>query len=251
MPVPTKLYKYRNVSDRTEDIIVNNCVFFSEPHTLNDPFDCKMPLDFTGSASDYEDLVRKISPGFSSKPASINALAATITPGKRRMMLTMIRDKYARILSHDCSIFCVAEHCDDILMFAHYADSHRGCCLEFDFSKDPLLKLSAKVTYQADYPDLNYFRLHGRLKDMGERLFLTKASQWSYEREWRMFRYKKPEGKHAFAPECLTGIVFGTEMPDADKRKIRGWVAKRGRPVQFYQAAVSRTRFALEIKPIK
>jgi hypothetical protein len=250
MPVPAKLYKYRSVSSFTEDIIVNNRVYFSAPYTLNDPFDCKMPMDFSVSSEDFTKFIAEIGPKFSCSPEFLNALASATTSSSRKKVFAPLEAKYAKRLSHESSLFCVAEHGDDILMFAHYGDSHCGCCLEFDCCKDPFLKYVAKVTYQSDYPALNYFRLHGNDSEMSKRLFLTKASQWNYEKEWRVLRYKTPAGTYDFSPECLTGIIFGTEMSDADKKKVYGWVAKRAKPVKFFQAEVSRTSFALNINPI-
>jgi hypothetical protein len=29
-------------------------------------------------------------------------------------------------------VYCLSEVCDSSLMWAHYADSHQGVCLEFD-----------------------------------------------------------------------------------------------------------------------
>jgi len=247
MPIPAKLYKYRGISAFTEDIVVNSRVFFSAPVTLNDPFDCKMPLDFTVTPANFGQFVRKIGPKFGLSAAEANRLASTSTAAQRRTMFEAIANKYKMRLSHESSLFCVAERGNDILMFSHYGDAHRGCCLEFDFSNDPLLKLAERVSYQNDYPDLNYFRLHGDVHKMSKGLFLTKALQWAYENEWRVIRYKISPGTYDFAPECLTGIIFGTAMTDADKIQVRDWLTRRGVPTKLYQAEVSRSSFTLNI----
>jgi len=75
-------------------------------------------------------------------------------------------------------------------MWAHYADSHRGCVLEFDGTHDwftnkqgsnphPLMGVLQEVKYSPT-------RLQVSLLDLGRDELLTKAECWRYEQEWRI-----------------------------------------------------------------
>lgn len=80
-----------------------------------------------------------------------------------------------------CS-FC--ENKDNMLLWSHYADSHKGFCIEYD-----LIELLKKYIFI--YPVI-YSDKKISLSDIEEaneknRLiqFIWKAKQWEYEREWR------------------------------------------------------------------
>lgn len=92
---------------------------------------------------------------------------------------------YARTtLSQRYGIICMSSSWKSPVMWAHYAEKHKGVCLGFDVRKEHLK--------QVDY-------LPGRLDDLLSEnpklsdfniekiytLFTTKASEWSYENEWR------------------------------------------------------------------
>jgi hypothetical protein len=247
MCMPSKLYKYRLIDDFTKDIILNRRVYFCAPADFNDPFDCKMPLDFSATDTELQEWVTKVG---SNLPVRVATMMSKGKAGLTPVFFEQLKQKYVQRLSRESSVFCVSEQRDDILMFAHYANGHKGCCLEFDFTTDALLRRAEQVAYQQNYPDLNYFRLHGDEKEMGRRLILTKASRWQYEKEWRAIRYRVGAGLHSIKPSCLTGIIFGANASAADRAKVRQWVSKRGVPLKFYEAKVDSGAFKLNIVPI-
>jgi hypothetical protein len=66
-------------------------------------------------------------------------------------------------------------------MWSHYADNHRGICLEF--GTDVRLFASAlEVTYRSDYPKW----APNLVGDSGADILLTKSDDWKYEREFRI-----------------------------------------------------------------
>lgn len=100
----------------------------------------------------------------------------------------------------------LSEENDNLLMWAHYADSYRGFCIEYDFRKldSTLLYHLFPVVYmqKRNSPEnLKYIiGEHLDLKRMNEdhyypndtediinimSLFLVKPNCWSYEKEWR------------------------------------------------------------------
>ena len=77
---------------------------------------------------------------------------------------------------------------ESVLMWAHYADSHRGLCAEFEM--DPVCFSKAEVVaHSAERPEVRIDAAHGD-EASKERFFETgmhtKAQDWAYEDEWRL-----------------------------------------------------------------
>ena len=70
---------------------------------------------------------------------------------------------------------------DNLPMWSHYADEHRGFVIEFDATHDFFRELK-----QVKYRD-NRDEVAGGFFGAGENTFLQKSIDWSYEREWRIF----------------------------------------------------------------
>src|SRR5438477_6831666 len=130
MSIPKKLYKYRNVDDRTRDIIVNHRVYFCAPADLNDPFDCKMPLDFEITDAEFRQWARKVALNLGFGPADVAAMIAKCKAALPPDYFEELKQKFLNRISLESSVFCVSERPDDILMFSHYSACHTGCCLE-------------------------------------------------------------------------------------------------------------------------
>jgi hypothetical protein len=88
----------------------------------------------------------------------------------------------------DCKsgVLCMSKAWDSPLMWAHYADSHKGMVLGFDVPP----KAFYKVDYVADRPKLADLGLSGFddiTPEQIKTLTRTKAAGWSYEQEYRAF----------------------------------------------------------------
>ena len=104
-----------------------------------------------------------------------------------------------RKLAKICSFSEVA---DSLLMWSHYADHHRGFCIEYDLeslgNSSHFFRTNLyPVLYSADLYDLSPFveGLAGGPETRGDfqpmRLLLamlTKFEGWRYENEWRLFQ---------------------------------------------------------------
>jgi len=83
-------------------------------------------------------------------------------------------------------LYCLSTkpHCP--LMWGHYADHHRGICLEFDV-RTPDFCQAIEVNYSAEYPR---FSLDDRT-DLSP--FHCKSADWSYEQEYRLIAQETNE----------------------------------------------------------
>ena len=91
-------------------------------------------------------------------------------------------------------VLSLAEIPDNLVMWAHYCDLHRGFVIEFDSRFAPLIQrpdesgwqgLPVPVTYSTTRPEVYCDSAELSLPD---RLVIIKTSPWSYEREWRVVR---------------------------------------------------------------
>jgi hypothetical protein len=82
-----------------------------------------------------------------------------------------------------CGFLCLSATWNNILMWSHYADRHRGMCLAFDVknSDQTFTKVKYSKTIQAT-PTFN-----GLTPEKMLSLLSTKSDDWKYECEWRAF----------------------------------------------------------------
>lgn len=241
------LYKYRVFNDATERLIIYDEVYVPSPLEFNDPFDCRVPVIADGSEEDFRNQLieyfRSKAPTLSEQ--EINQLAETkLSDGTHRDAALMKRELESAIVNQlkNTGVYCLSAKNDDILMWSHYADGHKGFCLEFEGSTDKtFLKRAKQVNYQKELLIINYFD-----KNWLPKVLLTKSEQWRYEEEWRIIQVDGP-GEYGIPEGVLSGIVFGCQMPQNHKNKIIAWSKKRKSPLCFYQAQIKKSEFGLDI----
>jgi hypothetical protein len=91
-----------------------------------------------------------------------------------------VREEVQNIVDQ-AGIACFSKVRDDILMWAHYADKHKGLCFEFDGSANCNFFGEAQPVACEDFTAVSLDE-----DSMMERLILTKSKHWSYEREYRI-----------------------------------------------------------------
>jgi hypothetical protein len=257
--VPAKFYKYRSMSgafemDKVKGIVVGNEIYFASAATFNDPFDLRPVFSLDASPErqreDFLRLSRKFNPQRTeaqhladADQAMIDALSQENIP----MSTAVIQTLHNQLIRDQVGVFCVSTKRDDILMWAHYADSHRGICLEFD-GLSTLMAHAQKVKYSGERVAINPFVDGQRV--MMEKSLLTKSAHWSYEDEWRLIRYERGPGVVEYRPHNLTGIILGAFATQLTVEKVREWVGQRKSPVDLYRARVSDKKFELMISSI-
>lgn len=118
------------------------------------------------------------------------------------------------------------------LMWSHYADNHKGFCVEYlfhkdDYRKDNFSEISASRLFRINYydPDNNEdktFDLENLLSSVNlssSEAFITKYKDWSYENEIRLLQYKPKQGalreQYRLSPNTkIVAVYFGYRCPD-------------------------------------
>lgn len=243
----------------TESLFTHSILYFASPLEFNDPFDCKIFMSLDGDEKQilelYTQLVRAGAEKLSEQ--EINQRA------KERLSTNLHKHpSFLKEFSRDITLgvllkyglCCFGAKNDDILMFSHYSDGHKGFCVEFEANHlTPFFGAARKVKYEKEYPVVNFHTASE--EEYVEKVFFTKSDRWAYEEEWRIVepekgsRPRKP-GPYRFPRHLLTGVIFGCRMPEEHKDKIRAWLKGRKSFVKLYQAEMKEHVFGLDIVPI-
>lgn len=113
-------------------------------------------------------------------------------------------------------LLCLSDNWRSPVMWAHYADKHKGVCLGFDFPEAPDTPTVRRVEYN---PARIRFKLDRTATRYGidesyiEALLFTKAKEWAYEREWRTL-----SGLHE--QDATTGFYYVDFGPQLQLREV-------------------------------
>ena len=145
----------------------------------------------------------------------------------------------------ELGIFCLCEAPDDILMWSHYGDSHRGLCLGFRSTTE--LGIPLDVEYQREFPITD--PLKHSFEEQVQLCLLTKAERWAYEREWRIIDLERPPGVRTFPPEMLTSVTFGCQISAADRKDVEAWIRSGPCRPELREAKIRHRTYEVEIHP--
>lgn len=243
---PCSLFKYRAFDQYAIQALIDGKVWLAAPRSFNDPFDCAYFID--RELSDEELL------------AHLNDCAQS-SGDTRQFTLEDIpqeRPNFERILDkleegvRNAGIFCLAATPFEPLMWAHYADGHRGFCIEYERRADN--DLGSTGCSHVIYDDPAFPVFHGldyfRQPDVLQRILTYKARSWDYEHEWRFMRmWEGPPGERIYRLNArILSISFGIRMPRRDALTIiRALRHLTG--IKYYKMAVIQGRLALQPHP--
>jgi len=255
------LYKFRSLAtpelrQRVKPIFSNAEIHFSRRKHFNDPFDClpTVSTDFTKAElfAYLEDLSAIEKPALDARiRTQLNRESTNdFFNGKRRDEIIGNLRRRIETTADEPGIFSMAREVDHVLMWSHYADSHRGICLRFKATDTtPFFGLAQKVEYQADRPALNL------VCDPPDVIFkkalLTKADFWGYENEYRILDPFKGPGVQTFPHELLDGVYLGANIEPEDRSLVRQWVKDHASQAEVYEASFHPDMFALKFERIE
>lgn len=247
-----RLYRFRSLSNEfgrlsAEDILLHNRMFWASPTSFNDPMDCRPNLIFGRNSRDRAEWL---------KAAIARQLADRSRDERRRTLRRMqavdveahernFRSIFNRFMA-ESAVCCLAKTAENVLLWSHYADCHRGVAYVFEEAMSPNPFIAFDVVYSDIRPVVDATVFAGNLQAMKDSV-LTKASDWSYEQEKRLLDYREPAGYRSFSPSVLKGVIFGSMISSEDERFIRSLVERRRHPTQLWRSQLSETEYRMEI----
>ena len=248
-----QLFKYLDVNGAFA-MLSKRTLQFTNSFYFNDPFDCHPSLiDFSSDpgicyGETFKDRIREV----------------------RRNTHDRLREN-----TWICSLSKIN---DSLLMWGHYANNHKGVCVELNMAH--VIKcLDARhgtvvnnVGLEVQYKDIvqkpDYFKNH---QNYHEYQISTKGKDWEYEQEWRLYivhpspmymgmPFKPERGKiydwkmtrvyPVLGGECFEAVYLGAMMSDEDKQKIMKLAWKLNPDIKIYQMKVNPDAFKLDVSKI-
>ncbi len=262
---PKSLFHYRKCTEYTIDAFRESKIYFNTANYFNDPYDCLVYCDSNKIYTQISNMTT--SPNIEILQKNVNSASFLETrpvqmskemaeqildclKGKdlqpfvnnipdeswKRLdnLLTyiakMIFDNYSNYYQMEMPLACLSEKYNNVLMWAHYADNHKGFVIEYDSDtlktdcehcpqgknylncpdwKEvvllPILYTNQRydaTEYIYDNSLIKMFETIGvkdvwKLKDdfAQYKINIFKQNSWSYEKEWRLQLYKTNNDK--------------------------------------------------------
>jgi len=259
----SNFFKYMP-ADTAEAVLKNRTLRWSSPILFNDPFDVPRELIVDISYNDILRASAKfLSRLFQNPPDDTSRLSPKIRmivdeakvgmpPELKQRLLEGLADpepmtvhsgdsiealrQLWRTLIPDLRILCLTERPTHAAMWFHYARNYSGAVLEFNCIDeiDSALLTAERVTYPTEKPPIYTAEGWGELLVVDQETAVervlhiathTKAPDWSYEDEWRVVTYKRPDDGGHFtdypfhSPE-LAAIYIGPLTSEPDQNAL-------------------------------
>ena len=254
MPLPRCLYKYKSLSSdknvaHAKDILVNNRLYFAAAESFNDPFEGRVTFSFSKSPVEKFDFLRD------HLGVETHALSVSHASNWARRVLennvehteSQIRDFLCDAFRRKAGLCTLSEKKDDILMWSHYADSHKGICIEFEPRTSAQIEWfenAVPVRYQSNFPANDFYKRSATEADAIAAM-ATKSVQWAYEKEWRLLRGEP--GPYALPQGVISGVVLGYAISDEHRKLVNEWATLCSPPPSVYAATIKPDAYALDI----
>lgn len=214
------VYKYRGGSEdilkRDIESLEQNSFWSSSVEDLNDP---------------WETIVK--SDKFNQQSKSIGFFLGQ----KRKKALSRVEGALMNLLEtlKKVGIYSLAGNYIDEILWAHYANGHKGFCIEYDLNS--LLSsysgtfFSFPIKYSKKPPEIDFSDIPGNNQGLIGKLAGYKSFRWNYEEEYRIVT--NFSGKYYYDHNALKSIYFGLRMDDKFKEIIMKKL--KGRGIKYYQ----------------
>ena len=168
-----------------------------------------------------------------------------------RVLKRIINEVHKYYIDQNIGVYCLSEDPKNILMWSHYADSHKGICIEFDIKRGGFFYNNLlPVQYKKRYPTFelsDYQNEDDMMFTMHQQAICTKSVLWKYEKEWRVITDDR-HGNKSFDKNDVTKVIFGAKISDDDRENLMTLFINNGYiKTKFYQCRLSDHKYGLEI----
>lgn len=258
---PSSVIKFYNGSFSGEqncylDALKNQKLWLSSPYFFNDPFDCAVNVDYREVF--YNVFSKKVR-GFFTKDSAEEFLKNSDVKTAADLIYKMdgpkLRDN-AKKFSDSIFVSCFSEpsNLKSLRMWGHYANSHKGFCLKYDLRE--IYKLWPGQVLPVLYSN-TYLLSEPRIDERSLREFeltyaFTKAYEWKYENEWRLFVINREcAGEAGFlVPFVIPKSIFlGCKIEDKLKESLLTICKQMG--IMAYQTYIKPNSYDLAWRKIE
>lgn len=263
-PLPD-LYKFKSLEGdglkHFEAMVVFSEFYFAHPHEFNDPFECRPRFTVSLETDDPALLQAKHRTYVDNMVTELRR-----DPAERERLLQRpivegveaLTDAYRPhgIEHRMLQVFCMSTTKRDPLIWAHYANGHRGACVHLNQLYVPFAS-ALKVSYETDYPTIPI--LDKLPPDEVHRLALcVKGWEWRHEVEYRVIRYlRSPKANMDMewkgqigraSPNAVTGVTLGARISRKNEADVLAMVRHRSVEIPVWKAEPEEGRFGFIFK---
>ena len=274
MSIPDILYKYKswpkNVKSEFKDILTQRNLYIPSPLKFNDPFDSCIPMLATGTEEEIFDkaleIAQKEHPRY--KKESIRKVARSAIQEKHYCNFSEQKKILMDNLKYRYGVCSLTTKNDNLVMWSHYADSHKGVCLGFNvrslvnksyfYLNKEIILLCYSVDYYGEYPNLEFRFILDKhnttislidFKEMVKPL-LSKSNHWQYEEEYRILSLNMNNYSIEYDPSELISLYLGYRMETEQKEEIVKLMKNKFPRTVIYQSIIKDREFGLEFVQI-
>lgn len=230
---PATYIKDENGKERNYALesIRNNTLWASIPDEFNDLFECDYYLDEL-------DVLEEIKQHHSDVNDTCEIRQYT------KKVIEYSNRAYERI-KRSFGITCFSQKDVSLLMWGHYANNHRGICIEYFWDAMPIQNMGL-VDYNREIMRIKNFEDDIELDKFSREILFRKSQEWAYEDEVRVIAPDVQLGKkgrewHAPTPKS---IRLGVKADESLKAEIKGLCKEKG--IELYQMKKVPGQYAIE-----
>ncbi|EPG67401.1 DUF2971 domain-containing protein [Leptospira wolffii] len=261
-----RLYKYKPINEFTFKMIIDAEFYFAKPSEFNDPFDSRLNVFYRGSYEDWIDFFKRKGRDDAETKEIAKANADKIIAADSK-------EERKRLDDHN-RVFCMSHVRDNILMWAHYSDQHKGICLGFEVTEVQDTKMIKLEKDDFLVPTQNFPRGYlsifdieydntipppmNVIKDYSSdgifQFLLRKNECWKYEQESRILLREDwiIQNPVRFDRAILKEVIFGLRVSDTYKKIIQNIISKNytenGYNPEILQCHESADNYQIEIR---
>jgi hypothetical protein len=237
-PMLRKLYRFQPIvvpgDDRLSQLKRGE-IWFSDPAKFNDPFDLKPHITDLVPGRWCDDAAFK----FAMRNALASLLASPAMYQGALFIDPTLNGEFQAWTGEDAEdelnwdnrlqaaietritqfgVVCLTPQWDSRLMWAHYADSGQGFCIEYEVDwgqQAPNIRY-VPVQYVSEVPELCFTEAMFTPHQFLQRVLASKHSDWAYEKEVRLVSLTGKGQSLTVDPSFVrvTGLIAGHAMPE-------------------------------------
>lgn len=149
-------------------------------------------------------------------------------------------------------IFCLTNSYDNTLMWSHYADKHKGICVEYDFNtaSEELVSMLFPVNYSNKRPVIFGRQIFERNDELIKEIIksmLIKSKEWSYENEWRiLFPNSFLDENYNYNTPKIKRIYFGVNVTEKKYNSLVKKIKKYDNTIECIKLKLNYKKYELE-----
>jgi hypothetical protein len=263
---PDGLYKYRRFEsekerDRVKRTLKDGDIYFPSRIELNDPFELRIAFRLDPNK---KKVISGLLKSAHRKGKADGATAKQVMEWQAKLrlqdpqtLMDSVQIAHNKLMESSCFIYCLCSKHDDPILWAHYADSHKGLCIGFDSQVKPF-RGAFGVDYSTEYPTTPFPRIEGEEDALFRKSALGKSIEWKYEDEFRLcsLRLDNPTGNldlrwpsdqtAAVNPRTIKRIYIGARMPALRREELLSFCRRERPDIKVFVGSPSATHYKLE-----